>query len=283
MNDYNLLSMSGDIQVFSFWVEEVPYALRIEHVLTISQDVSRLRKVPGDVPGFIGLIDYQGAVVPVIDFAHMLGRRNSGESKEELIGLLHAREKDHLEWIGALEHSLRTGEMFSKERNPHRCAFGCWYDQYAPTDESFASIYADFDAPHKRVHALADELIDLAAREGRDRALAALAVERGTTLQTLQRIFEFAREGLQSSQHAVMLYITSDGRTPRMALRIDDISDILSFEERDRVPLDRIELPAGAIARNMISDYLRGKAGDCLLLEPDALVRMADQARHRAA
>lgn len=283
MNDYNLLSISGDIQVFSFWVEEVPYALRIEHLLTISQDVSRLRKVPGNVPGFVGLIDYQGAVVPVIDFAHMLGRRNSQESKEELINLLHAREKDHLDWVSSLEHSLRTGELFTKERNPHRCAFGCWYDQYKPTDASFASIYEEFDAPHKRVHALADELINVAQLEGRDRALAALDVERGTTLRTLQRTFEFARDTLRSSQHTVLLYITSDGRTPRMALRVDNISDILTFDEKDRVSLDSIELPAGAIAQDMISDYLRGKSGDCLLLEPDTLMRLAEACRQRAA
>lgn len=283
MNDYNLLSISGDIQVFSFWVEDVPYALRIEHVLTISQDVSKLRKVPGDVPGFVGLIDYQGAVVPVIDFAHMLGRRNSRESKDELIDLLYAREKDHMEWINSLEHSLRHGETFTKERNPHRCVFGRWYDEYTPTDESFSAIYADFDAPHQRVHALADELIDLAARDGTDVALRQLAIERDTTLKTLHRTFDFARESLRSSQHTVLLYITSDGRSPRMALRIDNISDILTFDEKDRVSLDRIELPAGAIAKDMISDYLRGKAGDCLLLEPDTLARLADQARSRAA
>lgn len=283
MNDYNLLNMTGDIQVFSFWVEEVPYALRIEHVLTISQDMSRLRKVHGDVPGFIGLIDYQGSVVPVIDFAHMLGRRNSGENKEELISLLNAREKDHLEWIASLEHSLRTGELFTKERNPHRCAFGCWYDTYKPIDSTFASIFKDFDAPHKRIHALADELLELAQKEGREEAQAALAVERRTTLRILQRTFDFARETLRSSQHTVLLYVTSEGRTPRMALRIDDISDILTFEEKERVSIDKIELPVGAIAKDMISDYLRGKAGDCLLLEPDALVRLADQARARAA
>jgi chemotaxis signal transduction protein len=282
MHDYNLFNMTGDIQVFRFWVEKVPYALRIEHVLAISQDMSRLREMPGDLPGFLGLIDYQGTVVPVIDFAHMLGRRNEAERKEELIALLSAREKDHLEWLAALEHSLREGVPFTKERNPDRCAFGQWYASYKPQDDALAMVYSDFDAPHRRIHALADELLQLASREDREAALQRLDLERQTTFRVLQRTFNFVRDALRSSQHAVLLYITSDGRTPRMALRIDDISDILTFSERERVPLDRIGLPAGAISRDLVSDYLRGKAGDVLLLEPDTLVRLADQARARA-
>lgn len=278
MHDYNLLNMTGDIQVFSFMVEQVPYALGIKHVLTISQDMTRLRKMHGDSPGFIGLIDYQGAVVPVIDFAHILGRKNNHEEKEELIHMLSTREKEHLDWVEALEHALAHDESFDLERNPHACAFGQWYDNYKPTDDAFAEIIGDFDEPHKRIHALADRLQAVAAHEGKERALQMLDLERSTTLLSLRRTFEFARETLRSSQHIVLLYVTSDGRTPRMALRIDDISDILTFEERDRVPLSSIELPAGAIPRGMISDYLRGKSGDCLLLDPGALMRLAEHA-----
>lgn len=278
----NLLTLSGDIQVFCFRIENVPYGVRIGHVLAIDQDVSRLRALPAKAPGFVGLIEYLGVVVPVIDLAQMLGRKSDRELKEELIETLTMREGDHLNWINALEESLIHDTPFSGERDPHRCAFGRWYDSFVPP-QGLEGLFAEFDAPHKRIHALARELLDQAQREGKEAAHKALALERGTTLQDLRRTFEFVRLSLRSSLHSVLLYVTSDGRTPRMALRLDDINDILSFKESERVPLDSIELPPGAIDRELISDYLRGRAGDCFMLNPHELVHRAETAYRQTA
>lgn len=278
----DLLSVQGDLQVFTFAIEGVPYALEVAHVLTISQDTSRLRPIPSPLSGFIGLIDYQGTVVPALDFAHLLGRKNQEEHKAELMALLDAREKDHLDWLDALEYSLSAGQPFTKERNPHKCAFGRWYDSYQPADEALGSMWQDFDAPHKRIHALADELLEVARQQGTDAALERLRLERETTLKALHRTFEFARESLRSSQHTVFLYLTSDGRTPRLALRLDDISDIRGYEREDAVPLERIELPPGAIPKDLVHAYLRGASGDALLLAPDTLLRLAERAAAQA-
>lgn len=283
MNDYDLLSMSDGMQVFMFRLEDVPYGVRIEHLLAISQDMRSLREVPSRAHGFVGLIEYLGTVVPVLDLAQMLGRKNRREMNEELISLLNAREKDHLEWLDALERSITNDLPFTGERDPHRCTFGHWLDSYKHSDPALAELFADFDAPHKRIHALADELLEKERKEGKEAALLALALERRITLQTLLRAFEFVRETLRSSLHEVLMYVTLDGRTPRMALRVDDIQNILAFEEGDRIPLDAIELPARAISRELISDYLRGKVGDCFLLDPRGLIHAAETGRQQAA
>ncbi|MGB9671256.1 MAG: CZB domain-containing protein [Halothiobacillaceae bacterium] len=274
----DLLSAQGDIQVFCFAIEGVPYALQVVHVLTISQDDSRLRRIPSPLPGFIGLIDYQGTVVPVLDFAHLLGQKNQAEIKQELSDLLAQRERDHLEWLDALEHSLRHGTPFTKERDPTKCAFGRFYASYKPRDEALRMIWADFDAPHQRIHALANVLLDQAAHGEREAALRQLELERDTTLQTLRRTFAFARDALRTGQHTVYLYLTSDGRTPRLALRLDDISDIRGYAWKDHIPLDAIELPPKAMPKELIRAYLRGDGQhDCLLLEPEHLLKLADQ------
>lgn len=282
MNDYDLLSMSDGMQVFMFRLEDVPYGVRIEHLLAISQDTRSLRQVPSQAPGFVGLIEYLGTVVPVLDLARMLGRKSRREMNEELISLLNAREKDHLEWLGALERSITNDLPFTGERDPHRCAFGRWYDSYQP-EPDLAELFKDFDAPHQRIHALADELLEKARKDGKEAALKMLVVERQTTLAGLQRTFDFVRETLRSNLHEVLMYVTLDGRTPRMALRVDDIRNILAFEQSDRIPLDAIELPTRAIPRELISDYLRGKVGDCFLLDPRGLIHAAETGRQQAA
>lgn len=282
MNDYDLLSMSDGMQVFMFRLEDVPYGVRIEHLLAISQDMRSLRQVPSQAPGFVGLIEYLGTVVPVLDLARMLGRKSRREMNEELISMLNAREKDHLEWLAALERSITNDLPFTGERDPHRCTFGRWYDGYQP-EPDLAELFKDFDAPHQRIHALADELLEKARKEGKEAALKLLAVERQTTLAGLQRTFDFVRETLRSNLHEVLMYVTLDGRTPRMALRVDDIRNILAFEQSDRISLDAIELPTRAIPRELISDYLRGKVGDCFLLDPRGLIHAAEMGRQQAA
>jgi chemotaxis signal transduction protein len=280
----DLLSAQGDLQVFCFAIEGVPYALQVMHVLTISQDDSRLRRIPSPLPGFIGLIDYQGTVVPVLDFAHLLGQKNQAELKQELIALLEQRERDHLDWLDALDQSLRHGTPFTKERDPDKCAFGRFYASYQPQDEALKLIWAEFDAPHRRIHALASTLLDQAAQGAREAALQQLQLERDTTLQSLRRTFAFARDALRTGQHTVYLYLTSDGRTPRLALRLDDISDIRGYAWKDRIPLDAIELPPHAMPKDLISAYLRGAGQqDCLLLEPEHLLQLAERMMQGAA
>ncbi len=142
------------------------------------------------------MVEFQGSAVPVLDFANLLGFNSGVEKNAQLIQLLNEREKDHVEWISAMENSLLNDVPFTKAKDPNKCAFGQWYDTFKSRDETLMEVQAEFDKPHKQIHAMADKLLDMKKDGDLDHALRILRSERNVTLKRLMKRFEQARPEL---------------------------------------------------------------------------------------
>ena len=113
----------------------------------------------------LGVISYCG--IKALD-------RNTSEviQKNEVIGNLYQREIDHLNWASKVSELLvddKAAEL-RVETDPHRCAFGKWYDSEARVlaekqIPGLAQTLAKIDAPHKRLHATAVEIGNLYRRK----------------------------------------------------------------------------------------------------------------------
>ena len=146
---------------FTFWVSDTLYAIDISRVLTISQEMGKIRSVPAKAKGLMGMVEFQNHAVPVLDFANMLGFASGMENSKELIQLFTDKEKDHIDWIEALEDGLLNGTPFVKAKAPHKCAFGQWYDHFEIRDETLREVLSEFEEPHRQIHAMADKLLDM--------------------------------------------------------------------------------------------------------------------------
>lgn len=264
------------MRAFTFWVADTLYAIDISKVLTISQDVSQIQSLPAKVKGLVGMIEFQDNAVPVIDFANMLGLPSGIDSSSELIHLLEQKEQDHVDWLDALEDSLLNDHPFTKAKDPNKCAFGRWYNSFKSRDETLMEVLGEFDAPHKHIHSLADKLLDLKATGEGEKAIEILMRERNITLKRLRKRFEQAREHLAESARAVLLYVTMDGITPTVALRIDDINDVVDFKTEQFKPMQQISTILTGEAAKLIVGYLKQKnEADCLLVDASLLLEIA--------
>jgi len=220
-------------QIFTFFVEDMMFGLDVENVLMLGQDVNDIQRLPIEERGFCGVTKFQGAIVPVLDFAHRLGVRSGIDSKSELLNILTQREQDHVEWLNDLEHSIKTGVAFTKATNPKECAFGKWYSTFDTRDETLQELLASFEEPHNAIHALGEELINLRDNGKEAEALESLAHARATTLRRLRALFNRARDQINSGMRQVLLFVTLDGKTPRYALMIDEINDVMNYTPAD--------------------------------------------------
>ena len=263
------LDDSNALTVFTFWIGDELFAVDIANILSITQDLDSLLKTPVKSKGLTGIINYLGNPVAVYNFAEMLNIPSTREMKSRLVELLDAREKDHIDWLDALEKSLKEGVPFEKARDPHMCAFGKWYDKFETRDEALTDIMARFDEPHKKIHALADELLGLKEKGQQDLALEKLDIARTTTLNYLMRHFTHARDQIQESLHTVVINITNDGVKPVVALQIDEIHEVMNFTQTDLVSLEQIGLDAIEGMEGYFSGYLSGEdnKSSCLLLD----------------
>jgi len=230
-------SNSGKIdqnrQIFTFFVEDMMFGLDVENVLMLGQDVNDIQGIPIEERGFCGVTKFQGTIVPVLDFAHRLGIPSGMDAKTELLNILTQREQDHIEWLHDLENTIRTGAAFTKAIDPKECAFGKWFSKFETRDETLQELLPKFEEPHAAIHALADKLISLRDNNKEAEALEILAHTRITTLRRLRTLFSRAKDQISSGMRQVLLFVTLDGKTPRYALMIDEINDVMNFSPAD--------------------------------------------------
>lgn len=170
---------------------------------------------------------FQGLPLSFVSSWDMTGEETCYSEFTQLATMLPQRRQDHLDWMSALEDSLRNGYAFSKARNPHECAFGKWYYGYRPADRQLALLLRSFEQPHASIHGLADQLLKLSEAGKKDEALARFQKASDTTLQDLLRLFDRASGVLQSLQRRIAI-ILRRGEV-RCALGADRVTDIVTI------------------------------------------------------
>jgi len=273
-NQASLEDNSEALTVFTFWIGDELFAIDIANILSITQDLDSLLKTPVKSKGLTGIINYLGNPVAVYNFAEMLSIPSSRELKTELVELLNTREKDHDDWIDALEKSLKDDVPFEKARDPNMCAFGKWYNNFETRDEALTEIMTHFDKPHKKIHALADELLGLKEQDKLTEALEKLDLARITTLNYLKKHFSHARDQIQDSLHTVVINITNDGHKAVVALQIDEIHEVMNFTQTDLISLEKMGLDSIKGMDGYFKGYLGGddNHSSCLLLDTKNLL-----------
>jgi len=260
-------------QIFTFYIEDMMFGLDVENVLMLGQDISEIQRLPVEERGFCGVTKYQGTIVPVLDFAHRLGIASGMDVKSELITTLIEREKDHIEWMNSLEASIKTGVAFVKALNPDECAFGKWYNKFETRDETLQDVLQLFDEPHRQIHALGEELINLRDNDQVDEALERLTHERATTLRRLRALFTRARDQIQGGMRQVLLFVTIDGKTPLYALMIDDINDVINYMPSELQPSNSGALSLIHKIEHVIDGiYTRENMPDCLYFDINKII-----------
>ncbi len=262
------------LTVFTFWIGDELFAINIENILSVTQDLDKLLQPPVKSRGLMGVINYMDDPVAVYNFAEMLNIPSTREIKSGMVELLNAREQEHVDWVDALERSLKENAPFDKARDPHLCAFGLWYDKFKTRDEALMDIMKHFDKPHKAIHALADELLDLRDNGRLDDALEKLRIARLTNLNYLIKYFSHARSQIEESLHTVVINITNDGVKPLVALKIDEIHEVMNFHQSDLRGLERMGLDVVLEMEGLFKGYLGSddNQSSCLLLDTSNLL-----------
>lgn len=225
-----IFSEDGIVDALTFQLSGTHYAVPISQVRYIEQITKDTRRVDTD-QGPYEVTDYQGKAVRVVDFAQLTHGHSTHKENAELVQTLEQREQDHIDWLDALEDSIRNGSPFNKATDPHLCAFGKWYDQFNPEDELLQDIMKDFDEPHKRIHSLAEKLLGLVEEDQKAKALNILDKERNTTLNKLRNLFDIARDRISTMTRPVFVFVRS-GASGLVAIRLDAIDDIIIFDKK---------------------------------------------------
>jgi hypothetical protein len=175
-----------------FELHEQSFGLEAERILemVIADNIHESPLAPPYVRGLMRLRD---EVFPVVDVRVRLGMKGKGAEVEDLVELLKAREQDHVNWLTELRKSVEEDRDFKLATDPHKCAFGKWYDEYDPETPQLRVQFEKFDKPHQAIHGLA---VKVARKQADGDSKGALAiVEQGwnSLLHEMVEIFEETR------------------------------------------------------------------------------------------
>lgn len=193
--------------------------------------VPKVSRMPG-MPDFVrGIVNLRGTVLPLIDLRTRLGMPSREKEVEEFCAMLHERAQDHRRWVDELERSVNEQCEFKLATDPHKCAFGKWYDSYKTDDVVVTELLRRFEDPHQRIHGIATEVKALLANGQPDEARLLIDVSRKGVLSAMLKLFDEFEAAIRANQREKAVVITvANGRS--YAVCVDSIVAVERLEAR---------------------------------------------------
>ena len=238
------------ISVITFSAQDASFAIPLDQVLYIEKDVKRNIQLNELGQFNHEVITYQNDTVQLYDFNRLIGSENHQQAMKAFVETLEKMEQQHVAWLDALEDSILNGVPFNKALDPTKCDFGRWYAQFTTDNEELAEIMERFDEPHKKLHGIAKQLLDI-SKTDTEQANKMLQIERATTLSDLIVLFHLAKERAANSVRPIILFV-EHGRGKITALRLDNINDIVTY---DKSSFSRDDSTEG-IMKNKSEDFV---------------------------
>ncbi|BCE03078.1 CZB domain-containing protein [Marinicellulosiphila megalodicopiae] len=209
------------------------YALNVNCVKYITSiDAITLQNTPLQDGTMNRIFSFSDRPVVLYSFNKIVGSYSQVEQSKALITFLTQCKQEHIDWIDALEQSIKTDTAFNQAADPLLCNFGKWYVNYQSDDEELTTIMKKFERPHNYIHCLAEKLITLSQDKTKlSEALTILEKEKHTTLNQLLNLFGAAQARLEEMVKQVIIVIESQGKV--FAIDLDNIEQMEEFHERD--------------------------------------------------
>ena len=207
------------------------YAMSCEFVLSLGQ-LQKVTALPLAPDVIRGVMDFRGKSIELIDTRKLLNLKSSEEEINDFCEMMNARYNDHLNWITNLENSVLNNTKFTLTTDPHKCAFGKWYDNYKPSNTQMKFMLAKFDAPHKAVHRLGVTVEELIKNNDTETAISLINSVKDTDLKQMVHLFDDVKEGYRQSRCESFLVLGDENHA--LAITADEILSIENIGEIDQ-------------------------------------------------
>jgi len=215
-----------------------------------------ITRVPEAAAYVSGTISVRGSIIPLVDLRVYTGQPSGRQEIEDFCTLMDLRLSDHENWIKELKLSVEENRSFDLATDPHKCAFGEWYDSYKSDNRMINIILKKFDNPHKTIHGIAEKVNQLVEKNQIDEAHALIDATANNELLLMVGLFtDIKNAACESSRRRIAMVIENDSQT--IALDIDEVvavEQIVNIEDAPRN--DSRSLGISRIGRRKKNDEL---------------------------
>ena len=229
------------------------YQIEKTLLATLSTDIIEIVPVPQHIDSIPsapkhlrGVFNHRGNIVSVYDARVLMGYPSYQQELDTLIATLRQREQDHRKWLAELEKSVLEHRPFTLQRDPHKCAFGKWYDinRHTISDNiEIRLLLGQFDEPHQRIHAVADEIERHVKADDHTKAQRILERTKKGELTYLLNLFDelYKVTALKFTEHEIgLIHGLSEQNimlTADKVIGVDQLHDIEPLPTRTSAPI----------------------------------------------
>ncbi len=243
--------------------------------------VTRIPNSPAAIEGTTLIRDL---VVTVVDIRPLMGMPSMREDTDRVLEMLHQREQDHINWLNELEASVREQREFKLQTDPNLCKFGRWYNQLMGDREALneftrgnlalQELLERFNMPHRRIHSIAQEVVELVQQGQADEAQAIIDATRATQLRAMLELFESCRQMFAELRRGILMIVDHQGES--LGVLVDTVNEVMTIRREQTE-----ELPHLADSTTLVTGLARCDGQLIQLLSVDRIVEMLQ--RHEAA
>lgn len=212
------------------------FSINSGDVTSIFQLEQEVTAVPGYSENVRGIINLRGDVFPVLELRRILEIISFEKEHEEFSYMLDMRKEDHVNWVNALQHCVEDGNgckgNFKLATDPHKCAFGKWYDSYQPKDQTVAFHLKKIDEPHRKLHETAGKIFecegiaDESLRKGKINELMSKA--KMEYMPEILNLIDETKDVLKGSHREMCIVLENDGHS--FGILVDEVCSVEELE-----------------------------------------------------
>lgn len=216
-----------------FKVKETLYSINSKNVTSIMQ-LPQYHAIPNAPDGISGIFTLRGEAVPMLDLRVVFGIPSLSQEYVEFSQMLEDRKQDHIRWVNELERCIEENEPFTLATDPHKCAFGKWYDSYQIDNHTINHHLRKLEDPHRRLHLAAEEV----QKCRRDCQHCTRPVCLKTILDQVKReymptiltLLDDAKELFKTAYHEMVLVL---GETRQLGIIVDEVVAVEDLADLD--------------------------------------------------
>ena len=150
------------------------------------------------------------------------------ESDTEFLNLFKQRKQDHINWLNELDSCISDNRDFKLALDPHKCAFGKWFDSFQTNDVNLKTYLIEFDKPHQLIHSIANKAIDAKNEKGISSAKKIIEETKKNELSQIIKLFDDLPKVLKLSSRELAVVINY--KNNKLALTADSTDSIIKIE-----------------------------------------------------
>lgn len=262
--------------IINFKAGRYKISFEILNILMTEKYEGNATQVPSGDGTLLGVINYNKVPTPIYDLSMILEGTTAQKRMAELVEKLADMEQEHIDWLEELENAIEFSRPFTKPRDYKQSEFGKWHTSFDSENSDLLHMLTRFSAPLSDLYLLADKAIALSLDGQKEDALTAVEITKKTTLLSIRKLYEAARDSVTASHKPVIVYTTSNGTSPNLGFLVDSVDESLTISESDIQSFQNdsaIQFAGNLNLPTMIAGLITKDNINSLLIDPNSVAK----------